>query len=75
MQLGAEYFVDFQKGDPVKEVVDLTGGGAHAVFVTAVQSYPISLDYLGVRAGGKVMWCVKSPPTSAWLVFDETSQN
>ena len=35
-KMGAEAFVDFKKGDPVEEVVKLTGGGAHAVFVTAV---------------------------------------
>jgi propanol-preferring alcohol dehydrogenase len=32
--LGAEEFVDFKDGDPVKKVVELTGGGAHACFVT-----------------------------------------
>jgi D-arabinose 1-dehydrogenase-like Zn-dependent alcohol dehydrogenase len=32
--LGAEYFFDFQKGDPVKQVLEVTDGGAHAVFVT-----------------------------------------
>ncbi|KAJ9621375.1 hypothetical protein H2204_011936 [Knufia peltigerae] len=60
MEMGAEHFVDFKEGDPVNKVVDLTEGGAHAVFVTAVQSYPISLGYLGARAGGQVMWCVQS---------------
>lgn len=54
--LGAEHFIDFQDGDPVKQVVELTEGGAHGVFVTAVQSYPISLGYLGTRAGAQIMW-------------------
>ena len=32
---GAEHFVDFKEvEDPCKEVVRLTGGGGHAVFVT-----------------------------------------
>lgn len=53
---GAEHFVDFQKEDTVKKVLEITGGGAHAVFVTAVQAYPTALGYLGIRGGGKVMW-------------------
>lgn len=32
--LGAEHFVDFKQGDPVGKVLELTGGGAHGVFVT-----------------------------------------
>lgn len=56
---GAEEFVDFQKEeDTVKKVLEITGGGAHGVFVTAVQAYPTSLGYLGLRAGAKVMWYV-----------------
>lgn len=58
---GAEAFVDFQKeSDTVKKVLEITGGGAHGVFVTAVQAYPTALGYLGHRAGAKVMWCVRS---------------
>lgn len=55
---GAEAFVDFKDvEDTVAEVVKLTDGvGAHGVFVTAVQSYPASLGYLGGRIGGVVMW-------------------
>ena len=34
LHLGAEHFIDFKEGDPVKQVLELTGGGAHAVFVT-----------------------------------------
>lgn len=34
-KLGAEHFVDFkEESDPVKKVVELTGGGAHGCFVT-----------------------------------------
>lgn len=62
LEMGAEHFVDFKEGDPVRKVVELTEGGAHAVFVTAVQSYPISLGYLGARAGAQVMWYMN--PTS-----------
>lgn len=54
---GALGFVDFKEvEDPCAEVVKLTGGGAHAVFVTAVQAYPVSLDYLGPRVGAVIMW-------------------
>lgn len=56
---GAEYFVDFQKEDPVKTVLELTGGGGHGVFVTGVQAYPLALQYIGSRAGAKVMWYVR----------------
>ena len=55
---GAEAFVDFKEvEDTCAEVVKLTDGvGAHGVFVTAVQSYPTSVGYLGNRIGGQVMW-------------------
>lgn len=56
---GAVEFVDFKEvEDPCAEVVKLTGGGAHGVFVTAVQAYPVSLNYLGPRSGAVVMWYV-----------------
>ena len=60
---GAEAFIDFRTVDDVAaEVVRVTDGiGAHAVFVTAVQSYPTSLTYLGSRVGGKVL-CIGLPP-------------
>lgn len=64
---GAEHFVDFKKGDPVEEVIKLTGGGAHAVFVTAVQAYPIAPKYLGARAGGVVM-CIGLPPAGSFHI-------
>ena len=57
LELGAEHFIDFKTADdPTKEVVAMTGGGAHAVFVTAVQAYPTALGYLGARAGAVMMW-------------------
>ena len=68
---GAEAFFDFQKGDTVPQVLELTQGGAHGVFVTAVQSYPTSLGYLGLRGGGKVMWSVSDSGqriAKAWLI-------
>lgn len=58
---GAEHFVDFQKDDTVKKVLEITEGGAHGVFVTAVQAYPTALGYLGIRGGGKMMWYVVLP--------------
>ncbi|OCT49461.1 putative aldehyde dehydrogenase [Cladophialophora carrionii] len=55
LKLGAEHFVDFREGDPVPEVMELTSGGAHACFVTAAQSYPVALNYLGARRGAKLI--------------------
>lgn len=70
---GAEHFVDFKKGDPVQEVLKITGGGAHGVFVTAVQAYPIALKYLGAQAGGQVM-CIGLPPAGQFHIdLDPTS--
>lgn len=61
---GAVEFVDFKEvEDPCAEVVKLTGGGSHGVFVTAVQAYPVSLNYLGPRSGAVVMWYV---PYATW---------
>ncbi|KAF2126219.1 alcohol dehydrogenase 1 [Dothidotthia symphoricarpi CBS 119687] len=60
---GAEEFIDFKKVDNVAEEIAriCDGIGAHGVFVTAVQSYPSALSYLGGRVGGKVM-CIGLPP-------------
>lgn len=33
-KMGAEVFIDFKDGDPIAKVQEVTGGGAHAVFVT-----------------------------------------
>ncbi|KPI36539.1 Alcohol dehydrogenase 1 [Cyphellophora attinorum] len=53
---GAEHFVDFrQTFDTCAEVVRLTEGGAHAVFVTAVQACPVGLGYFGTRIGAKLI--------------------
>ncbi|EXJ53860.1 alcohol dehydrogenase [Cladophialophora yegresii CBS 114405] len=68
LSLGAEEFVDFLKEpDPVARVLEITHGGAHGVFVSAVQSYPVSLDYLGSRRGGVVM-CVGLPPKGRYHI-------
>ncbi|EXJ53475.1 uncharacterized protein A1O5_13251 [Cladophialophora psammophila CBS 110553] len=61
---GAEAFSD---EDPVKSVLDLTKGGAHAVFVTAYQAYSTAHKYLGRRTGGKVM-CIALPPTGSYPI-------
>lgn len=56
-KMGAEAFVDFKEvADPSAEVLALTGGGAHGVFVTAIQAYPNCFDYIGGRQGAIVMW-------------------
>jgi D-arabinose 1-dehydrogenase-like Zn-dependent alcohol dehydrogenase len=59
---GAEHFIDFKEVDNVAdEIVRFCDGiGAHGVFVTAVQTYPSSISYLGSRVGGKVM-CIGLP--------------
>ncbi|KAL1297537.1 hypothetical protein AAFC00_006109 [Neodothiora populina] len=66
-KFGAEQFVDFKDvEDTCAEVVKLTDGvGAHGVFVTAVQSYPRAIEYLGGRIGGVVM-CIGLPPAGKW---------
>jgi alcohol dehydrogenase, propanol-preferring len=45
MDLGAEKFIDFKDGNPVKEVLDVTEGGAHGVFVTGRFSQALSFPY------------------------------
>ena len=56
LQYGAEHFLDFKESkDLAGEVIAICDGvGAHGVFVTAGQSYPTALSYLGRRVGGKV---------------------
>lgn len=34
VEYGAEYFVDFKEDNPAAKVLEITGGGAHACFVT-----------------------------------------
>jgi len=44
---GAEHFIDFKEvEDPCKEVVEMTEGGAHAVFVTGTYSSAASTPFL-----------------------------
>ncbi|ROW00988.1 hypothetical protein VSDG_02723 [Cytospora chrysosperma] len=60
--MGAEVFVDFKEvKNPAEKVVEITGGGAHAVLVTAYQAYPLCLEYLGTRPGSMVV-CIGLPP-------------
>ena len=68
-ELGAEHFIDFKESkDTAADVLQLTDGiGGHAVFVTAVQSYPQALSYLGTRAGGQVM-CIGLPPAGKYHI-------
>ncbi|KIW59428.1 hypothetical protein PV05_03877 [Exophiala xenobiotica] len=74
LSLGAEYFVDFlTEADPVKKVLEITNGGAHGVFVSAVQAYPVSLGYLGSRVGGVVM-CVGLPPKGRYHIDTDPTQ-
>jgi len=73
LKYGAEHFVDFREtkdvAAKVKEVCD--GIGAHAVFVTAYQSYAAAITYVGDRIGAKIM-CIAlreflSPPSASDL--------
>ena len=67
LSLGAEAFVDFKESkDAAAEVVQTCGGkGAHGVFVTAPQSYPGAMAYLGARVGAKIM-CIGLPPAGQY---------
>ncbi|KXJ86107.1 chaperonin 10-like protein [Microdochium bolleyi] len=68
LSMGAEEFVDFREvEDAGKKVVEITGGGAHVVFVTAIQAYPTSINYLGYRMGGVVM-CIGLPPKDQYKI-------
>ncbi|PSN73971.1 GroES-like protein [Corynespora cassiicola Philippines] len=72
---GAEVFVDFKETPNVAEqIVKICDGiGAHAVFVTAVQTYPASISYLGGRVGGKVM-CIGLPPAGTQHIDVDPNQ-
>jgi len=72
---GAEQFIDFKQVDSVAdEVIRICDGiGAHGVFVTAVQSYPSSISYLGGRVGGKVL-CIGLPPAGTQHIDVDPSQ-
>lgn len=45
LSLGAEHFIDFKENDPVKEVLDITNGGAHVVFVTGGHEDTLGCDH------------------------------
>jgi D-arabinose 1-dehydrogenase-like Zn-dependent alcohol dehydrogenase len=72
---GAEEFIDFKEVDNVaEEVIRICDGiGAHAVFVTAVQSYASSISYLGGRVGGQVM-CIGLPPAGTCRIEVDPNQ-
>ncbi|KAF2015546.1 hypothetical protein BU24DRAFT_441206 [Aaosphaeria arxii CBS 175.79] len=72
---GAEEFIDFkQVSDVAAEVIRICDGlGAHAVFVTAVQSYPSSISLLGGRIGGRVM-CIGLPPAGTFHIDVDPNQ-
>ncbi|KAH8666947.1 alcohol dehydrogenase 1 [Xylariales sp. PMI_506] len=73
-EMGAEAFVDFKTVDnPAKKVIEITEGGAHGVFVTAIQSYPIAVDYLGMVQGGVVM-CIGLPPKDKFHIDVDPSR-
>ncbi|KAJ9603817.1 hypothetical protein H2200_012003 [Cladophialophora chaetospira] len=68
---GSEHFVDFKETkDPVADVLALTDGGAHGVFVTAIQAYPTAMQYLGDRVGGKMMCIGIGPPKQNVITLD-----
>ncbi|KAJ4369300.1 chloride channel [Didymella sp. IMI 355093] len=74
-EVGAEEFIDFKKVDNVaEEIIRICDGiGAHGVFVTAVQTYPSSVSYLGGRVGGKVM-CIGLPPAGTQHIDVDPNQ-
>ncbi|KAH6625683.1 chloride channel [Boeremia exigua] len=73
--VGAEEFIDFKKVENVaEEIIRICDGiGAHGVFVTAVQTYPSSVSYLGGRVGGKVM-CIGLPPAGTQHIDVDPNQ-
>ncbi|KAF1357752.1 hypothetical protein EJ07DRAFT_167397 [Lizonia empirigonia] len=73
--VGAEEFIDFKKVDNVaEEIIRICDGiGAHGVFVTAVQTYPSSVSYLGGRVGGEVM-CIGLPPAGTQHIDVDPNQ-
>lgn len=73
--VGAEEFIDFKKvGNVAEEIVRICDGiGAHGVFVTAVQTYPSSVSYLGSRVGGKIM-CIGLPPADKFHIDVDPNQ-
>lgn len=75
LENGAETFIDFKEVDKMaEEIIKICDGiGAHAVFVTAVQSYPQSISYLGSRVGGKVM-CIGLPPAGTQHIDVDPNQ-
>ncbi|KAK2608862.1 hypothetical protein QQS21_002575 [Conoideocrella luteorostrata] len=64
--IGATHYIDFQTTDVVAKVVELTGGGAHAVIVTAghVKAFVLAADMLKV---GGTLCCVGIPPERGFL--------
>lgn len=61
LSVGADAFVDIQKvNDAVAEVLRLTNGGAHGVFITAPPAYNTALEYVGNRVGAVIM-CIGLP--------------
>ncbi|OAL38638.1 hypothetical protein AYO20_01844 [Fonsecaea nubica] len=73
---GAEHFVDFRETkDAVADVVTLTDGGAHGVFVTAIQAYPTAMGFLGDRVGGRLMCIGLGPPNTHTITLDPTVSN
>ncbi|KAH7018770.1 chaperonin 10-like protein [Ilyonectria destructans] len=65
LSMGADAFVDIQQADDaVAEVLRLTNGGAHGVFVTAPPAYRTALHYVGNRVGAVVM-CIGLPPAGS----------
>lgn len=61
LDLGADDYADMHEvKDPVAEVLRLTNGGAHGIFVTAPPAYKTALEYAGKRVGAVVM-CIGLP--------------
>lgn len=70
LKYGAEIFIDFkEETDIAARIKEATDGiGAHAVFVTAWQSYKDSISYLADRVGGKVV-AIGIPPLDQNVVL------
>ena len=66
-ELGAQAFLDYTTTkDIVREAINITGGGAHAVVVTATSSRAFAQGADMLRVGGTLS-CVGIPPGNVFL--------
>ena len=76
-EIGADYMIDFEKEDPPKRIMEITGGiGADEVFECSGASETLEQSVHSVKKGGKIAllgFYEKGVPFSSWtkVVLDE----